>query len=157
MSGAVNGTVSFNAQTNVVTFTPTTGYTGPASFSYAISDGQRRHGHCNGQSDSQCCTQPAAGCKRRQRLQHHQNTALTIAASALLANDTDPNGDPLTVTGVSGAVNGTVSFNAQTNVVTFTPTTGYTGAASFSYAISDGRGGAATATADFTVTHADGS
>ena len=65
-----------------------------------------------------------------------QNTALTIAASSLLANDTDPNGDPLTVTGVSGAVNGNVSFNAQTNVVTFTPTTGYTGPASFSYAIS---------------------
>ena len=42
-----------------------------------------------------------------------QNTALTIAASALLANDTDPDGDPLTVTGVSGAVNGTVSFNAR--------------------------------------------
>ena len=80
-----------------------------------------------------------------------QNTALTIAASALLANDTDPNGDPLTVTGVSGAVNGTVSFNAQTNVVTFTPTTGYTGAASFGYAISDGRGGTATATANLTV------
>jgi len=42
-----------------------------------------------------------------------QNTALTIAASALLANDTDPNGDPLTITGVSSPVNGTVSFNAD--------------------------------------------
>ena len=52
---------------------------------------------------------------------------------------------------MSGAVNGTVSFNAQTNVVTFTPTAGYTGAASFAYAISDGRGGTATATANFTV------
>jgi hypothetical protein len=61
-----------------------------------------------------------------------------------LANDTGPNGEPLTITGVSGAVNGNVSFNAQTNVVTFTPTTGYTGPASFSYAISDGRGGTAT-------------
>ena len=30
-----------------------------------------------------------------------QNTALQISASALLANDTDPNGDPLTITGVS--------------------------------------------------------
>ena len=85
-----------------------------------------------------------------------QNTALTIPASSLLANDTDPNGDPLTVTGVSGAVNGNVSFNAQTKVVTFTPTTGYTGPASFSYAISDGRGGTASATASLNVNAASG-
>ncbi|HEV7951045.1 MAG TPA: DUF4082 domain-containing protein, partial [Glaciihabitans sp.] len=80
------------------------------------------------------------------------NTALTIAAAALLANDTDPNGDPLTVTGASGATNGTVSFNAQTNAVSFTPTSGYTGAAGFNYAIADGRGGVASASVALTVT-----
>ena len=83
-----------------------------------------------------------------------QNVALQIAASALLLNDSDPDGDPLSITGVSGALNGTVAFNAQTNVVTFTPNTGYSGAASFSYAISDGRGGTASATASLTVTPA---
>jgi hypothetical protein len=61
--------------------------------------------------------------------------ALTIAASALLANDTDANGDTLTITGVSGGVNGTASYNAQANNVTFTPAAGYIGAASFNYAI----------------------
>ena len=80
-----------------------------------------------------------------------QNTPLTIAASALLANDTDPNGDALTITGASGGLNGAASFNAQTNTVTFTPTTGYTGPASFNYAISDGRGGTASASATLTV------
>jgi VCBS repeat-containing protein len=80
-----------------------------------------------------------------------QNVPLSIAASALLANDADQDGDALTVTGVSGGVNGTASFDAQTNTVTFTPDTGYTGAASFSYAISDGRGGTASATASLTV------
>ena len=52
---------------------------------------------------------------------------------------------------MSGAVNGTASFNAQTNTVTFTPTTGYTGPASFTYAISDGRGGTASASVSLTV------
>ncbi|WP_209857379.1 DUF4082 domain-containing protein [Rhizobium herbae] len=80
------------------------------------------------------------------------NTPLTIQASALLANDTDPDGDTLTITGVSGGVNGLASFNSQTNTVTFTPTTGYTGAASFTYSISDGRGGTASATVNLTVT-----
>ncbi|MGZ2454619.1 hypothetical protein ACVIRO_007436 [Rhizobium ruizarguesonis] len=79
------------------------------------------------------------------------NTALSIAAASLLANDTDADGDPLSITGVNGAINGTVTFNSQTKSVTFTPTAGYTGAASFSYSISDGYGGAASATVSLTV------
>ncbi|WP_341486477.1 DUF4082 domain-containing protein [Pararhizobium sp. A13] len=82
----------------------------------------------------------------------NRDTPLTIASSAVLANDTDPDGDALTVTGASGAVNGTVNFNSQTNSFTFTPTTGYTGAARFTYAVSDGRGGTASATVNLTVT-----
>ncbi|WP_184326942.1 DUF4082 domain-containing protein [Rhizobium sp. BK529] len=81
----------------------------------------------------------------------YTNTALSIAAASLLANDTDADGDPLSITGVNGAVHGTVTFNSQTNTVTFTPTTGYTGAASFSYSISDGHGGTASATVSLNV------
>ncbi|WP_213287208.1 DUF4082 domain-containing protein [Bradyrhizobium sp. sGM-13] len=150
-SAAVNGTVSFNSQTNVVTFTPGPGYTGPASFSYAIADGQGGTATATVSLTVNAAPNQPPVANNDSGYSATQNTALTIAASALLANDTDPNGDPLTITGVSNAVNGTVSFNAQTNVVTFTPTTGYTGAASFNYAISDGRGGTATATANLTV------
>lgn len=81
-----------------------------------------------------------------------QGTALQIAASALLLNDSDPDGDPLTISGIGGATNGVVSFNAQTNIVTFTPNAGYAGAAGFSYSISDGRGGTATAGVSLSVT-----
>ncbi|WP_428425276.1 DUF4082 domain-containing protein [Pararhizobium sp.] len=81
-----------------------------------------------------------------------QNTAVIITTSALLANDTDPDGDALAITGAAGAVNGSVSFNAQNNTITFNPTAGYTGAASFTYSISDGRGGTASATVNLTVT-----
>ncbi|MBP1887289.1 DUF4082 domain-containing protein [Sinorhizobium mexicanum] len=73
------------------------------------------------------------------------NAPLAIQASALLANDNDPDGDTITVTGVSNAVNGSVAFNSQSNVVTFTPTNGYSGPASFTYSISDGVGGTASA------------
>src|SRR5262249_15371239 len=63
----------------------------------------------------------------------------------------DPDGEPLTITSASGGVNGTASFSAQTNTATFTPNTGYTGPASFTYAISDGRGGIASASISLTV------
>ena len=84
-----------------------------------------------------------------------RDLALTIAASTLTANDSDPDGDSLSITGVSAAVNGTVVLNTQpnpqNNTVTFTPSAGYTGPGSFSYTISDGRGGTATANVSLTV------
>jgi Ca2+-binding RTX toxin-like protein len=78
-----------------------------------------------------------------------QNTAVTIAASTLLANDTDANGDSLSLTGVSNAVNGSVTFS-NGNVI-FTPSTNFTGNASFNYSISDGQGGTSSATVSVAV------
>ncbi|RED21051.1 glycerophosphoryl diester phosphodiesterase, partial [Rhodopseudomonas thermotolerans] len=74
--------------------------------------------------------------------------ALTIAADTLLANDTDADGDALVILSVAAGVGGTVALDADRNVV-FTPAEGFSGEASFSYVVSDGRGG--TATADVTV------
>jgi hypothetical protein len=48
-----------------------------------------------------------------------ENTAFPIAASALLANDTDPYSYSLSITSVGNAVNGTVSYNTSTKIVTF--------------------------------------
>src|SRR5919202_895767 len=78
-----------------------------------------------------------------------QNTAVTLEASTLLANDTDPNGDTLSLTGVSNPVNGSVTFS-NGNVI-FTPSTNFTGDASFDYSISDGRGGTSSANVSVAV------
>jgi Ca2+-binding RTX toxin-like protein len=78
-----------------------------------------------------------------------QNTAVTLEASTLLANDTDANGDRLSLTGVSNAVNGSVTFS-NSNVI-FTPSTNFTGNASFNYSISDGKGGTASGLVNVTV------
>ncbi|QUS35687.1 DUF4082 domain-containing protein [Falsirhodobacter algicola] len=79
-------------------------------------------------------------------------TPLVIAGAQLLANDSDPEGQPLTITGVGGAANGTVALNAATGAITFTPQAGYTGAAGFTYTISDGAGGTASAAVNLSVT-----
>jgi hypothetical protein len=78
-----------------------------------------------------------------------RNTPVVIA---VLANDSDPNGDPLTVTAISqGPFNGSAVINAD-NTVTFTPTTGFMGTGGFGYTISDGHGGTASANVVVTVT-----
>lgn len=68
----------------------------------------------------------------------------TPASIAVLTNDTDPDDDPLTVTGVTQGSNGTVTFTAQT--VMYTPGAGFLGMDAFTYTISDGKGEHATAT-----------
>jgi VCBS repeat-containing protein len=76
------------------------------------------------------------------------DTPLTIAAAALLANDFDPEGMPLTIIGVASGANGTALLNAN-GTITYTPVSGYSGAAGFSYTVSDG---IATSTATVNVT-----
>lgn len=76
----------------------------------------------------------------------NQDTAVTVN---VLANDTDPDGDSLTVTGATGASHGTTSVVG--NKVVYTPTNGYFGSDSFTYTISDGHGGTASATVNVTV------
>jgi hypothetical protein len=80
-----------------------------------------------------------------------KDTTLSINASALLANDSDPNNDSLAVTGIGDVVNGSAAFDAQTRTITFVPTAGYVGQAGFSYTISDGQGGTAGATVTLNV------
>ncbi|MDX1929827.1 MAG: choice-of-anchor I family protein [Pirellulaceae bacterium] len=60
----------------------------------------------------------------------------TIAIATLIANDSDPNGDTLSITAVSNPVGGTVSISGTD--VLFTPTLNFNGPASFEYTLSDG-------------------
>ena len=80
-----------------------------------------------------------------------EDAPLSIPASALLANDTDPNGYTLSVASVSQPTNGTVTYDANTQTVTFVPTSGYTGAASFTYTITNAVGLTASGNVSLTV------
>ncbi|QYL21856.1 lectin-like domain-containing protein [Mycolicibacterium diernhoferi] len=69
------------------------------------------------------------------------DTATTQAGKAVtinvLANDSDPDNDPLTLIEVTNPVNGTATRNID-NTITYTPRAGFFGFDGFSYTISDG-------------------
>ncbi len=67
----------------------------------------------------------------------------------VLANDTDADGDALAVDSAS-ASNGTVVVNPD-GTITYTPNPDFSGSDSITYTVSDGQGGATTATVDVTV------
>ena len=69
----------------------------------------------------------------------------------VLANDSDADGDTLTITAATQGSHGIVATSASS--VTYAPAPDYFGTDAFSYTISDGNGGTATATVSVTVTN----
>jgi uncharacterized repeat protein (TIGR01451 family) len=75
-----------------------------------------------------------------------EDNAVTVN---VLANDSDEDGDTLTVTAVSNPANGTATTDGTS--VTYTPDTDFNGTDSFTYTANDGNGGTDTATVNVTV------
>jgi len=65
------------------------------------------------------------------------NTALTVAAPGVLANDIDADDDNITAVLVGNPSHGTLDFSADGSFV-YTPADGYAGPDSFSYLLNDG-------------------
>jgi hypothetical protein len=75
----------------------------------------------------------------------------------VVANDTDPDGDTLTITSFTQPSRGTVTQASGTTLrYTAGSTSSGVGTFTFEYTISDGRGGTATATVTVTITASSG-
>ena len=146
VSQGAGGAVAINVN-NTITYTPGATFSGVDTFSYSISDAA-------GLGDTATVSvtvAPAPPVNRNPTAAADSavtnfNTAVTID---VLANDTDPDGDALAISGVSNVVNGTAAVVA--GGVRFTPSANFSGVASFSYGVIDGRGGSATANVTVTV------
>lgn len=66
-----------------------------------------------------------------------EDTPVSVDVSTLLANDADPDGDPVVLSHVSGGISGTATWTGGA-VVEYTPAPNRAGLHSFSYTISDG-------------------
>jgi len=122
-----------------VRYTPNQGFSGTDSFIYTVSDGTVT---ATGQVTVVVNSVNDAPVAVDDNVSTTQGTAVVID---VLGNDTDPDGDSLTVTSVSNAVPGVATINAAGTAVTYTPPASFSGQVGFNYVISDGNGGTATA------------
>ena len=131
-----NGTTSVDLVANEITFTPTPGFTGTASFGYVITDGAITDpGLVNIAVTASGYIGPTAFADQ---LLGVEDQDLVINFADLLGNDTDASGDTPTFVNAITPVNGTVSVDAVAQTVTFTPDTNFNGDATFEYSITDG-------------------
>ncbi len=142
-----DGEVTINPD-GTITFEPNPDFNGPTTITYTVADP-------DGAEDTSTVSinvtpvndAPEAG---DDTAEVPEDGSVTIP---VLANDTDPDGDPLTVTEASSP-DGEVTINPD-GTITFEPNPDFNGPTTITYTVSDPDGVEDTATVDVTVTPAD--
>ncbi|MCA1284607.1 Ig-like domain-containing protein [Salipiger bermudensis] len=142
-----NGTVTIN-EDGTVTYTPNEDFFGEDTISYTVDDG-------NGGEDDGVITvnvtvptDPTDGESNRAPVAVDDMITATATDPETFdpsANDTDADGDELTITSVGEAQNGSVTLNAD-GTVTYVADETFNGTDSYDYTIDDGNGGTDTGT-----------
>jgi len=79
-------------------------------------------------------------------IQRYATEGVKVSTATLLANDTDPDLDTLTITGVVSPNGNGASIYLAGTWIHYVPASGFTSSDTFTYAISDGHGGTANGT-----------
>ncbi|MEL7070430.1 MAG: Ig-like domain-containing protein [Cyanobacteria bacterium J06581_3] len=130
VSSAQNGTAAI--VNNQVVYTPAIDFVGNAQFTYSVSDG-------NGGTDSATVSVSVTAAANIAPVANADTATLTENTQKtidVLANDTDADGDPLSLTAVSSAQNGTAAI--VNNQVVYTPAADFVGTDQFTYSVTDG-------------------
>lgn len=148
VTGPAHGTLSLSNDGSL-SYTPNTNFVGTDSFTYIANDGTADSNlatvviSVSASNDAPVAVNDAYSIA--------EDTTLTVAAPGVLANDTDTDGDSLTVVLVSSPAKGSISLQADGSFV-YTPKLNATGSDSFSYLLSDGVSNSNIATVDIQIT-----
>jgi len=137
------GTATINGD-GTITYTPNANANGTDTFTYTISDGQG--GTATATVIVTIVPMPDAPVAQPDSATTNEDTAVTID---VIANDSDADGDALTVTAVTQGANGTVVIVG--NQTQYTPAVNWSGTDTFTYTVTDGTS-SVTATVTVTVT-----
>ena len=148
VSTVANGTLNWSSDGSF-TYTPDSSFEGTDSFVYKANDGE---------ADSSQVTvtlsvvgETHAPVATDDEYETVEDTILTVYADeGVLANDTDADGDTLSVEIVANPEHGTVVLNSNGSF-SYSPESGYYGSDSFTYKASDGADSSETATVTIVV------
>lgn len=125
-----------------VVYVAPTNYAGPDSFTYVARDSQGATATATVQIQvTQANRAPIA------QTDSYSVGATFFTSLNVLANDSDPDGDPLTIISVTQPVGGNGTVRISGSQIIFTPKNPFL-IDSFTYTISDGKGGTATGTVE---------
>src|SRR6185437_7247106 len=150
VTGPAHGTLSLNSNGSF-TYTPAAGFSGTDSFTYRATDGVLGS---NAATVTITVVRPGTPVAVDDSYRTGQDTPLMVPPPGVLANDSDPNGDPLRIEirSVTAPAHGTLNLSkSDGGDFTYTPAAGFTGQDSFTYRATDGVLGSNVATVTITV------
>lgn len=147
---ATKGTVAITDGGTGLTYTPAANANGTDSFTYTIDDGHGGTATATVDITITAVNDPPVAGDDTLTVTEDQTAAGTVANP--LANDSDVEGDTLTITDRTNGAKGIVTITGGGTGLTYKPNANAFGADSFTYTISDGNGGTATATVNVTIT-----
>ncbi len=142
---STNGTAVISG-TNIV-YTPATNYNGTINLNYTMSDGT------NSATARVTVTVIAVNdvaIGNEDSYVTIEDVQLNVPAPGILANDTDPENDPLTALLVTSVSHGSLTLNGN-GAFSYTPASNYFGSDSFAYRVWDGSGNSAVTTVRLTT------
>jgi len=142
-----NGTVSLNSDGAFV-YTPNPDFAGQDAFTYLVDDGSGLTYLGWVRISVASVNDPPVATP--DSISVDEDEVLTLDPSAILGNDSDVDGDALTVSLVNDVSHGTLSLSSN-GAITYTPDADYSGSDSFTYQVDDGQGGVDTATVAIVV------
>jgi VCBS repeat-containing protein len=148
-TGVAHGSLTLNANGSF-SYTPANNYYGPDSFSYTLSDGHGGTSTASVSLNVVFVNQPPVAVG--DTYSTNENTPLNVPAPGVMGNDSDPDGGSLSVALNTGVAHGSLTLNANGSFG-YTPAANFSGQDSFSYTLSDGQGGTASATVKINVAH----
>ncbi len=127
-------------------YTPETGYVGSDSITFTASDGTT-------QSAPATVSLTIAPFNHPPVAEADGGTADedTTVDISVLANDSDPDGDTLSIESVTAPGFGTATRSGDATYVVYSPSPNYYGPDAFYYTVTDGKGGTAMARVDITI------
>ncbi|MDZ7814229.1 MAG: Ig-like domain-containing protein [Ideonella sp.] len=150
---ASHGSLSLNSDGSY-SYSPAPGYVGNDSFSYTVQD---QFGNtCTETVHIEVCPPPPIPVPNQAPVVMDEFVNVTAGSpvsaheSALLANDSDPDGHPLSIQSYGQPAHGTLS-RAADGTLTYTAHADYSGEDSFTYLVSDGQGGLTQGTVHLNV------
>jgi cyclophilin family peptidyl-prolyl cis-trans isomerase len=147
---ATQGTVSIINDGQQLVYTPNANFQGEDSFTYTIEDDGGNTSTATVTIDvTDVNDDPVAADDSVTVVEDGANVVLDVLANDSMGDDVD---EELTISSVETATNGTVTVAADGKSLVYTPAANFNGTDTFSYTLSDGRGGTDTAQVTVTVT-----
>jgi VCBS repeat-containing protein len=128
------GTVTLNPKTGAFTYKPNANVHGTDTFSFKVNDGTVDSEVVDVAVSIEAVNDAATAVADAYTVQEDTN----LVAASILANDTDVDGDELSVVKVSNPAHGTLTLNPD-GTFTYVPNANFNGTDTFTYKVNDGK------------------